>query len=142
MPSRKSKHNRLSSPAEEIRRQSPVKIGPKFFQLLVFPRENWPCEESSIGCIHYLENEIHVKEDLKNPCDMIDTLFHECVHGVVTLFLQSNREGSGRGKNEEHYVSACEVGLTTLFLDNPGLLALFVKYWTAKNRQPPKGDPK
>lgn len=128
--------------ANEIRAVSPIKFGPKFFKVLVRPRSEWDCDDDHVGCIHFRESEIHILADRNAAFEMVDTLFHEALHGAVGLYIHYYKDNTKKYPEEE-FVSAAEVGFNGLFLDNPKLLALFVKYWNPTNRQPlPQGDSK
>lgn len=141
---RKSKPRDPSqSVADEIRATSPIKIGPQFFKVELFHKEDWPEDPETYGVISFKGNYIRLQQDkeLIPPTHLIDTFFHEILHGCVACFAHHFRSSPDR-MQEEKFVQATEVGLTALFLDNPGLLALFVKYWNPANRQPSKGDQK
>jgi len=132
MPSRSKEQK--SKIRKEIEALNPIKAGHRFFRVCVFSSADWPCNDDHCGCVHFETPEIHIK-DSGSPCEMADTLFHECIHTCICLFLQAFRMGK-EGADEESYVSAVEVGVTMLFLDNPKLLPFFSKYWSSAGRQP------
>ncbi len=142
---RKARKSKPRKPAKtitaEIEAVSPIKFGPKYFKVIVRSGKDWSCDEGNIGCIHFRESEIHVREDNNTPFEMVDILFHEVLHGACGLYLHYYKD-SVKKFTEEDFVSAAEMGFNGLFVDNPKLLTLFVKYWNPANRQPSKGGPK
>jgi hypothetical protein len=128
---------------KEINRLSPIKFGPDFFTVRVVPPEEWKCGEDDIGCIHYSAHTIHIKAG-ESDTQAIDILFHECIHGVLSDRAFGKFESAdivhAATYNDigEFFVKTAEVGLTTLFLDNPDLLKLLVFNWRASARRKEK----
>jgi hypothetical protein len=135
----KAKKFKLSAVQKAINRLSPIKFGPDFFTVRVIPPDEWTCGEDDIGCIHYSANTIHIKA-CGSDSQAIDTLFHECIHGVLSdrAFgkFQAVDIVQAATYNDlgEFFTKTTEVGLTTLFLDNPDLLKLLITNWQTTNR--------
>ncbi len=139
---RKSKPRKSPrSVVDEIRATSPIRIGPQFFTVELYLGEDWPEDSDAFGVISFKGNYIRLRRDKEffSSTQLIDTLFHEVLHGCVACFAHQFRSHTN-SMPEEKFIQATEAGLTLVFMDNPKLLALFVKYWNPANRQPAEGD--
>jgi hypothetical protein len=119
---------------------SPVRVGAEWFKVRVISEDDWSDGDEFRGCIAYGDGEIRIRAD-QTGFDAVDVLFHEVVHAVVGDRAHNKFESSDiadRGKYTdlgELFTRAAEQGLTNLFLDNPRLLALFVKWWSPLARK-------
>jgi hypothetical protein len=129
------KKRRLDPVHRAICAVSPIRIGAEWFKVTVFPEGEWKDDNDIRGVCDYANREIRIRSEQNVGPDAVDTLLHECLHAVINdrAFGKFDAEDiADRGKYAdlgELFVKAAEQGLINLFMDNPKLLSLFVKWW-------------
>ena len=120
---------------------SPIRFGAEWFRIRIVPETQWTDSEDCRGVCSYVDREIRIKAEQNQGPDALDTLFHECIHAVINDRAFGKFETDDIAQSAKYqdlgelFVKAAEQGLINLFLDNPKLLALFVKWWNPALRR-------
>ena len=100
---------------------STIKIGYSTYSFDFWP-DTFATTEEAQGEFFPTLNKIGLKESSHHSITGVNTLLHEILHGIVYQWSME------MGDKEEQNVNTLANGLTTVFVDNPWLLAYIKKY--------------